>query len=232
LVLPRDPDLDEGLEPHPVRALLDEAVEVGEAQDRRQGAARHSPVGALALPIRDAERLQPLDRRRRHRGIELHQRRSIDRAGRPDPGLCGGRVGHEARQRLIGRAVQDPLLAVAREPVLHEQLDVVVLVRAGDVEPGGATLLTLAEHLLDQPIPDLAGATGAARAVRRCSDGVELHDRPVVAPVLALHPDEARDVAVLLVDEQQVVWAERDERQPEQAEHADRRTIHGQSERA
>ena len=38
----------------------DEAFDVGEAEDRRQGAARYSPVGALALPVRDPERLEAL----------------------------------------------------------------------------------------------------------------------------------------------------------------------------
>src|SRR5512146_2723757 len=51
LVLARDPDLDHAVQAPATRCLLDEAVEVGEPQDRRHRAPGHAPVRALALPV-------------------------------------------------------------------------------------------------------------------------------------------------------------------------------------
>ena len=62
------------------------------------------------------------------------------------------------RERLVRRPVHDPLLAVPREARLHEQLDVVVGVRAGHVKANGAALLTLSEDLLHEPEANLARA--------------------------------------------------------------------------
>ena len=98
------------------------------------------------------------------------------------------------------------------------------------MEARSAALLALAQDLLDQAEPDLARAR--ARAMRdRSADRIELHHGPIVAPVLALDTDQAGDPALHLEHEEQVVRAHRDEWQPEQAEHADRRPVDGQAER-
>ncbi|MFL5642964.1 MAG: hypothetical protein ACJ771_11540, partial [Chloroflexota bacterium] len=89
------------------------------------------------------------------------------------------------------------LLAVAHEPGLHQQLDVAVRVGAGDVEPGGGTFRALAQQLLDEPVTDVPRIGHP--------DRIELDDRPLVADSLALHSDEARDPAIVLVDEHEVV---------------------------
>src|SRR4249920_3716305 len=66
LVLLGDADLDETVELRPVlaatRGSLDEALDVGEAQDRGQARARNPPVAPLALPICQADGLEPCDR--------------------------------------------------------------------------------------------------------------------------------------------------------------------------
>ena len=77
---------------------------------------------------------------------------------------------------------------------------------------------------MDEPEADVAGLAGA--------DPVELDDRPLVADRVALDADQAGEAALLLVDVHQVVRPERAERQPEQAEHADRRAADRQPERA
>jgi hypothetical protein len=87
------------------------------------------------------------------------------------------------------------------------------------MEPAGAALRRLADELLDEPVPYVAG-------IRR-ADGIELDDRPLVAEGFALDPDEPGEVAVLLVDEQEVVRSEGAQREPEQAEDADRRAADG-----
>ena len=92
------------------------------------------------------------------------------------------------------------------------------------MEPGGAALGALAQELVDEAVADVAGVGQA--------DGIELHDRPFVAGRLALDADQAGDPAVLLVDVHQVVRTERAERQPEEAEHPDRRAAHRQAERS
>ena len=48
-------------------------------------------------------------------------------------------------QWLVGRSVEDVLLAVADEAGLHEQLDVIVAVGAGDMETGGSALGAVSE---------------------------------------------------------------------------------------
>ena len=66
LVLLRDPDLDEGVQLCAVRSAIgggqDEGLDVREAKDRGERAARHPRVAPLALPVRQAESLQALDR--------------------------------------------------------------------------------------------------------------------------------------------------------------------------
>ncbi len=125
---------------------------------------------------------------------------------------------------VAGGAEQDPLLAVAHEPGLHEQLDVAVGIGAGHVEACRPALGTLAKHLLHHSIADVAGVAHA--------DRIELHDRPLVADGLAFHPDQAGDVALLVVDVHQVVGPEGPQWQPEQAEDPDRRTVDRQTERS
>ena len=106
---------------------------------------------------------------------------------------------HRRGQRLAGVAEQDPLVAVAHEARLHEQLHVVVGVGAGHVEPDRAALRAVAQQVLDQPEADVAGVEVAHR--------VELHDRPLVARALALHAQQPGDVAVAVEDVQDVVRA-------------------------
>src|SRR5262245_43962321 len=48
LVLAGDAELDEAVDPRPVGGVEDVAIEVGEAQDRGERAARYAPVRALA----------------------------------------------------------------------------------------------------------------------------------------------------------------------------------------
>src|SRR5207245_2567681 len=65
----------------------------------------------------------------------------------------------------------------------HEQLDVAVAIGARDVESPRATLRGLAEDLVDELEPDVAGLAGA--------DAVELDDRPLVANGIPLDADQA-----------------------------------------
>ena len=69
----------------------------------------------------------------------------------------------------------------------------------------------VAEQVLDEPVADVAGV-GVV-------DRVQLDDRPLVAMRLALHAQQAREPARLLVDVEQVVRPERAERAAEQIEH-------------
>ena len=124
-----------------------------------------------------------------------------------------------------GRPEQDLLLAVAHEAGLHEQLDVAVGVGAGDVEAGRAALGALAQELLDEPVADVAGVGHP--------DRVELDDRPLVADGSRAprgrgrrsgRPPRRRTCRSF--------GRKAPERQPEQAEHADRRAVDRQPERA
>ncbi len=92
------------------------------------------------------------------------------------------------------------------------------------MEAHGPALLAVAHEVLDEPEPDVAGVDLA--------DGVELDDRPLVALALALDAEQAGHPPVLLEHIHEIVRAERTERQPEQVEHPDGRTRHGQPERA
>src|SRR4029079_7996212 len=96
LVLLRDTDLGERVELGAVLAaadgLLDERLDVGEAEDRGEAAARDPPVRALALPVGQAERGEPLDGLRRRRSVQPEQRDRVERDDRPDPAVAGLRV--------------------------------------------------------------------------------------------------------------------------------------------
>ena len=83
---------------------------------------------------------------------------------------------------------------------------------------------TVAQAGLDQAVADVAGVAEP--------DGVELHDRPLVAVAVALDAEEPAEMAVALVDVEQVVRAEGAERQAEEGEDADRRAGDRQAERA
>src|SRR5262245_7448092 len=228
LVLLGDADLEEAVELGPVLAAagrrLDEALDVGEAEDRGQARARHAPVRSLPFPVGEAERLEPGDRGRRRGPIEARERERVLVGSRADPAAGGAVVGPRIGQLAIGRAEQDLLLAVAHEAGLHQELDVAVGIGAGHVEPGGRALGPFAEQLLDEPVADVAGIDQPHR--------IELHDRPLVAHGLALDADETSDPALVLVDEHQVVRAKRAEREAEQAEHADRWSVDWQAERS
>ena len=104
LVLLRDADLGERVELGAVLAaaggLLDERLDVGEAEDRGEAAARDPPVRALALPVGQPERLEPLDGLRRRRPVEPEQRDRVERDDRPDPAVAGLRVLPRLGQRL------------------------------------------------------------------------------------------------------------------------------------
>jgi hypothetical protein len=63
-----------------------------------------------------------------------------------------------------------------------------VRVRARDVEACSAALRTVAQQVLNEPEPDVAGVTEP--------DGIELHDRPLVAVRVALHAEQPRELAV------------------------------------
>src|SRR4029079_4001528 len=153
LVLLRDADLDEGVELGAVlaaaRGLLDESLAVAQAEDRGEAAARDPPVRALALPVGQPDRLESLDGLRRRRPVQTEQRDRVERNDGPDPAILHLGIRPWRRQRLIGDAVLDRLLAVAHEARLHEQLDVAVLVGAGDGEPDGAALTGFAGGALD-----------------------------------------------------------------------------------
>ncbi len=147
--------------------------------------------------------------------------RGADRANAEPAGL----VLRERRgKRAVDVAEADHLVAVAGEPCLHEQLDVAVGVRARNVETGRAAPRDIAEARLDQAVADVAGVAEP--------DRVELHDRPLVAVAVALDAEEPREVAVALVDVQEVVRAEGTERQAEEGEDADGRTRDRKAERA
>ena len=156
--------------------------------------------------------------------VQPRHRQRVEAGRRPDARRAARFVGPRRRQGSSARPGEDPLLAVAHETGLHQELHVAVRVGARDVEPCGPALGALAQELLDEPIADVAGIGHP--------DGVELHDRPLVADRLALDADEAGDPAVLLVDVHEVVRAERAQRQAEQAEDPDRRAGQRQAQRA
>ena len=227
LVLLGDADLDERVQLRPVACRRPGPPGRTPPRRRSGGSARASDRGtrqlaALALPVGHPDGLEALDRRRGDRGVQPRQRDRVLGAPRPDAGRRGLLVGHAAAGsgRSAG-AEQDALVAVAREPGLHEQLHVVVRVGAGDVEADRAALRAVAQQVLDEPEADVARVQAA--------DRVQLHDRPLVALALALHAEEPGDVAVALEHVEHVVRLERAERQAEQAEHADRRAGHGQA---
>src|SRR6476469_351057 len=228
LVLLGDADLGKAVKLGAVlaagRALLDEGLDVGEPEDRRETAARHPPARALALPVGQPQALEALDGLRRRRRVQARKGQRVQRHRRSDPAVAGLLVGPGRGQVLVAVAMEDPLVAIAGEARLHEQLDVAALVGAGDMEPPRTALRGLAEDLVDEPEADVACLPGA--------DPVELDDRPLVADRVALHPDQARQAALLLVDVHQVVRLERAEREPEQAEDADRTAADGKPERA
>src|SRR4029077_1702294 len=142
-------------------AVLDERLDVGEAENRRQARAGHPPVRPLALPIREPDALQPLDRLRRRRGIELRERQRVEGRGRADPAVLHLVVGPRLGELLPAVTVEDPLVAVPGEPGLHEELDVAVLVGTRDVEPPWTALRCLAKDLVDEPEADVAGLARA-----------------------------------------------------------------------
>ena len=229
LVLLRDADLDEAGELGPVAAAAGHRLDDSPRRRRSAGSGARLERGTRqCVPWRSQSARRIASRRATGLGVAVAYRRdsasaSSGAAGRM-PGGRGPLLGPRPGQGLAGRPGQDPLLAVAHEPGLHQQLDVAVAVGAGDVEARGRPLRALAQELLDQPVADVARIGHP--------DRVELDDRPLVADALALDADEAGDPALLLVDVHQVVRSERAERQAEQAEHADRRAGQRQAERA
>ena len=115
--------------------------------------------------------------------------------------------------RLIRRAVEDRLFAIAREAGLHEQLDVATIVGTGDVEAPATPLGGILQQVLHELEADVAG--------RPIIEGVELDDGPFVASALVLGTGQAAQAAALLVDAQLVARQERRERQAEEGEDAD-----------
>ena len=91
------------------------------------------------------------------------------------------------------------------------------------MEANRAAFGAVADEVLDETESRVAGVSGA--------DGIQLHDRPLVARCVALHPQQPREAALVLVDEEQVVGAEGAERQSEETEDADAWTAYGQAER-
>ena len=65
-------------------------------------------------------------------------------------------------------SVQDPLFAVTRETSLHEQLDVTLLVRTGDVKAQGSALARVSQQVLHEAKPDVASLAGV--------NGVQLNE--------------------------------------------------------
>ena len=104
LVLLGDADLEEAIERRPVlaaaRRRLDERLDVGEAQDRGQAGPRDAPVRALALPVRQADGLEPRDRRGRRGCVQPMQGERVDRLGGPDPGSAAPRPSMASGRRL------------------------------------------------------------------------------------------------------------------------------------
>ena len=207
-----------------LRRLLEEGLHVGEAEDGRQAGARHQGAAARQLPVGDAGHLEALDGRRRHGAVQAEEGHRVALAGRPDPQAAGLLLGERIRQRLARGPEGDRLVAVAGEAGLHEELDVAVDVRAGHVEAGRPAPGDVAQAGLDEAIADVARVAEA--------DGVELHDRPLVAMAVALDADETAQVAVLLVDVEAVVRPECPEREPEEREDADGRAGEREPERA
>ncbi len=131
---------------------------------------------------------------------------------------------HAARQRRLGATEQQSLLAIAGEPRLHEQLHVALAVGAGYVESHRAPLCPVAQEVLDHT------EARVARVAR--SDGVELDDRPLVPGAVPLDTKKPGDSALVFVDEEEIVWPEGAQGQPEQAEHSDAGSADRQPERA
>ncbi len=125
----------------------------------------------------------------------------VEAGRRADPGRTCLVIGHRRRQRVVRLAEQHVLVAEPDEARLHEQLDVVVDVPAGNVEADRATLAAVAQEVLDEAEADVAGI--------EIADRVELDDGPLVARAVALGAEEARDVAVPVEHVHHVVRAER-----------------------
>ncbi len=98
------------------------------------------------------------------------------------------------------------------------------------MEPGAAALGAVPQQVLDEPEADVTRRRTLVD--RSLVDGIELHDGPLVAGVVGLHPGEPSQSSILLVDVQRVVRLERAERHPEQAEDAHLAGRHGQAEGA
>ena len=228
LVLFRDPDLEEGVEMCPVPAavsrFLDIGLDVGEPQDRGERRAGHAPVGPLPFPIGQSDRLQALDGLRRGGRIQTREGKRIESHRGPDPGGLRLLVAPRRREVLACPARQDDLVAVPGEARLHEQLDVAVGIRAGNMEAHGPALRAVTEEVLDEPESNVTGL-GLA-------DRIQLDDRPFVGPALPLDAKKAGKPTVVLEHVQQIVRAERTEGQTEQAKHPDRRAAYRESERA
>ncbi len=168
--------------------------------------------------------LESLDGLRRRGRVEPRQGDRVEGDGRADPGLRRPILGPRLRKVGVDRAREDDLVAVAGEARLHEEVDVAVGVGAGDVEADCSPAGAVAKEMLDEAVADVAGLG--------VPDRVELDDRPLVAMALTLDPQQPAEPALSLVNVHEVVRAERPERQPEEAEHPDRRTAHRQAERA
>ena len=198
-----DADLAERDEaPRPVAvACLDERLDVGEAQDRRQRRAWHAPVRTLALPVVQSVVLESRHGPRRRRAIQPVEL-AARRAARPVGCRARRPVGRSraTRSALVRRAVEDALLAVASKACLHEQIDVTALVGTRDMEANAAALAGIFQQVLDEPEPNVAGVAVV--------DRVELDDRPFVAQRSRARrgPGPSRR-PLLLVDVQQVASA-------------------------
>ena len=221
LVLLGDADLDERVELGAVAAAV--RVPPGRRPRRRRTAgsapARYAGRASRGpgAPSRASGRLQPLDRRGRRPCAYSRDRAS---ASSVDSGTDA--APRRLDRRTTGRAAassgvaeQDQLVAEADEARLHEQLDVVVDVRAGHVEA-------------DRPALARRRAAGAARGG---SERRRHRASPTASSSTTVHSSRGsrarpgarpRDVAAAVVDVHQVVRGERAQRQPEQAEHADR----------
>ncbi len=110
------------------------------------------------------------------------------------------------------------------KPGLHEQLDVAAHVGARHVEAHRAALGAVTQEVLHEAEADVAGVGQA--------DGVQLHDRPLVALGVALGPQQAGQAALVLVDVELVLRPQRPEGHAEQGEDADRVAADRQAERA
>src|ERR1035437_307346 len=136
-----------------VRCGLDVSLHLREAEDRSEAGPRHERVGALALPIGEAVRLEAEHRLGRHGRVQSGQRQGVERLAGPDPGRARLLFHPGPRQRRLRATEEEYLLSVTSKARLHKELRIALAVRTGHVEADRAALGRVAQKVLDEAEP-------------------------------------------------------------------------------